>query len=48
MELPAIVAAFQHAARGELKELVALDQRLAQDNAIRKFALASCRGASAS
>jgi len=43
VELPAIVAAFQHAARGESKELVALDQRLTQDTAIRKFALASCR-----
>ena len=43
VELPAIVSAFQHATRGELKELIALDERLAQDTAIRKFAVASCR-----
>jgi urease accessory protein UreF len=43
VELPAIVAAYQHAARGEVKELVALDRRLAEDAAIRKFAAASCR-----
>lgn len=43
VELPAIVAAYGHAARGELQELLALDARLARDTAIRKFALASCR-----
>jgi urease accessory protein UreF len=43
VELPAIVTAYGHAARGEVKELVALDQRLAQDSAIGRFALASCR-----
>jgi urease accessory protein UreF len=43
VELPAIVCAYQHAARGEAKELVALDQRLARERMIRDFALASCR-----
>lgn len=43
IELPAIVSAHAHATRGELKELIALDGRLAQDTTIRKFALASCR-----
>jgi urease accessory protein UreF len=43
VELPAIVAAFNHAARGEIRELIALDERVAQDAAIGKFALASCR-----
>jgi urease accessory protein UreF len=43
LELPAIVAAYQHASRGELRELLALDERLAKDPATRKFALASCR-----
>ncbi len=43
IELPAIVAAHQHAARGEARELVALDQRLAQEIIIRDFAAASCR-----
>src|SRR5437870_54007 len=43
VELPAIVSAFQHAARGELKELVALDQRMAKDSTTKKFAIASCR-----
>ncbi len=43
IELPAIVAAHQHATRGEARELVALDQRLAQETIIRDFAAASCR-----
>ena len=43
VELPSIVAACQHAARGELQELLALDEKLAHETAIRKFALASCR-----
>ena len=43
IELPAIVAAHQHASRGEARELVALDQRLAQESIIRDFAAASCR-----
>ncbi|HWN95692.1 MAG TPA: urease accessory UreF family protein [Methylomirabilota bacterium] len=43
IELPAIVSAYQHAARGEAKELVALDERLAHDRTIRRFAIASCR-----
>jgi len=43
VELPAIVSAYQHAARGEARELVALDQQLAQKTIIRDFAVASCR-----
>lgn len=43
VELPAIVSAYQHAARGETAELIALDQRLACEQVIRRFALASCR-----
>jgi len=43
IELPAIVAAYNHAARGEVKELIAFDERLGQDAAIRRFAVASCR-----
>ena len=43
IELPAIVAAYQHAARGEIKELIALDGRLAAERASREFAVASCR-----
>jgi urease accessory protein UreF len=43
VELPAIVAAYHHAARGEARELIAVDERLAQDVAIRRFASASCR-----
>lgn len=43
VELPAIVSAYQHAARGKARELVALDQSLAKEAAIRDFALASCR-----
>jgi urease accessory protein UreF len=43
IELPAIVSAYQHAARGEAKELIALDRQLAGEKIIRDFALASCR-----
>ena len=43
VELPAIVAAHGHAARGEVRELIALDRALAQEQAIRAFAPASCR-----
>ena len=43
IELPAIVSAYQHAARGEVAELIALDKRLAADRVIRQFASASCR-----
>lgn len=43
VELPAIVAAQQHASRGELRELLALDEKLAGERAIRRFAQASCR-----
>ncbi len=43
MELPAIVSAYGHATRGELRELLALDSRLANDPALRQFAVSSCR-----
>jgi urease accessory protein UreF len=43
IELPVIVAAHGHAARNEVRELLALDQRLAQESSIRDFAMASCR-----
>lgn len=43
IELPAIVAAYQYAARGEVKELIALDGKLAADRTLQPFAIASCR-----
>lgn len=43
IELPAIVAAYHHAIRGEARELIELDQRLRTEAAIQKFAVASCR-----
>ncbi len=43
IELPAIVSGYQYASRAEARELVALDQRLASDPALREFAAASCR-----
>jgi urease accessory protein UreF len=44
VELPAIIiAAYHHASRGEVRELIALDRQLAGDAAIREFALSSCR-----
>lgn len=43
VEMPAIVRAYQHAARGQAIELVALDQKMAEECAIRPFAQASCR-----
>lgn len=43
IELPAIVSAYQYAARGETAELIALDERLAAERVVRRFALASCR-----
>ncbi len=43
IELPSIVSAYHHAARGEVKELIALDQRLVEHGDVRKFARASCR-----
>jgi urease accessory protein UreF len=42
-ELPAIRTAFDHASRGELRELVAFDQQLAGEPALRDFADASRR-----
>jgi len=43
VELPAIQAAHGHAARNELRELVAFDQQLAQQPMLRAFADASRR-----
>ena len=43
VELPAIIAAYGHAARGELRELLALDAQLAKEPMLRPFAQASCR-----
>jgi urease accessory protein UreF len=43
VELPAIVSAYQHATRGEARELIALDRQLAGETMIRDFAAASCR-----
>ena len=43
LEMPTIVAAHGHAARGEVRELVALDARLASEKALGEFAMASCR-----
>jgi urease accessory protein UreF len=43
LELPAIRASFDHAGRNELRELVALDQRLAEQLPLRSFAAASRR-----
>ena len=43
VEFPAIVRAYQHASRGEANELIALDVQLADERAIRPFAIASCR-----
>jgi len=42
-ELPAIRTAFDHASRGELRELIAFDQQLAGEPALRDFADASRR-----
>jgi len=41
LELPAIHAAFIHASRFEVRELIALDRRLADEPALRHFAAAS-------
>jgi urease accessory protein UreF len=43
IELPAIVAAYHHAVRGEARELIELDQRLRTEVSIQKFAVASYR-----
>ncbi len=43
VELPAVASAYLHASRGEAIELIALDERLANERAIRQFAVASCR-----
>ena len=43
IELPAIASAFHHASCGEVRELIALDERVAKEQAVRQFAAASCR-----
>ena len=43
VELPSIVSAYHHAARGEARELIALDVRLRSQPEIKQFAVASCR-----
>jgi urease accessory protein UreF len=43
LELPTIQAAYHHAAHKELRELVALDQRLASEPLLQDFAAASRR-----
>jgi len=43
LELPAIRAAQAHTARNELRELVALDRELAEEQLLREFAAASRR-----
>jgi urease accessory protein UreF len=42
-ELPTIQTAFRHASRNEVRELIAFDQRLATEPALRDFASASAR-----
>jgi urease accessory protein UreF len=41
-ELPAVVQAYAHADRGQVRELIALDQQLSQIPALRGLANASC------
>jgi urease accessory protein UreF len=41
LELPAIQRAFTHSQRNELRELIAFDQSLASENALKHFAAAS-------
>ncbi|MDB6124861.1 MAG: hypothetical protein JWQ71_3854 [Pedosphaera sp.] len=43
VELPAIQRAFIHASRGEVRELVALDEQLGQEPMLKNFAAASKR-----
>jgi urease accessory protein UreF len=43
LELPAIHQAYQHACRGETRELIALDRRLAKEPLMAEFAAASQR-----
>ena len=42
-ELPAIREAFEHAARGHVRELLALDKKISAETALRDFATASRR-----
>lgn len=42
-ELPAIEAAYQHISRNEVRELIAFDQQLASEPALKDFAAASQR-----
>ena len=41
IELPMILRAFQHASRGETRELIALDRRLALEAGLQRFAASS-------
>lgn len=41
IELPMILRAFQHASRGETRELIALDRELALEAGLKRFAAAS-------
>ncbi|HMJ91735.1 MAG TPA: urease accessory UreF family protein [Candidatus Acidoferrum sp.] len=43
LELPTIMTAYGHASRGEVRELIQLDARLATEKGLRDFAIASCR-----
>src|SRR5262245_21879397 len=43
VELPSIVTAYHRAARGEARELIALDASLRGQMVLKPFALASCR-----
>jgi urease accessory protein UreF len=43
VELPAILRAHAHTVRYQVRELIALDQRMAQEPKAREFAAASCR-----
>ena len=43
VELPAIQRAYTHATRNELRDLIALDQAIAREPAVREFASASRR-----
>jgi urease accessory protein UreF len=43
VELPAIRRAFDHSSRHEVRELLGLDRRMANEPAVKPFAEASCR-----
>jgi len=43
VELPVIKLAYEHGARNEARELIALDRQMASEPALKEFAAASCR-----